>query len=611
MRTPLAALALASLLVHAPPALAQPWDVTTFAGAPALRPEATFVAPDGAVYVTEPSRVLVVRDGVATQVFGSAPQGTDTSSTPTARFTALTRAVLGPDGTLYVVDRGARSVRTLRAGQAATLPGTQGLDVRDIAVGADGSVFLLTDAPAIGVVREGRFDALVPDMTPGLRDGPVARARFNRPTALALGRQGALYVLDAGNCRLRVIHRNRVRSVGDSRLMCPYSVGTSLAVAANGDAYVTTPDIRQLFRIRGRRILAHTGTPREDELGPTRETTSLRRPVHISVGPDGALYVSEDGGVRVMRGDAVEWLLPAEGMSDGPLESARFRGPTSVAFGPDETLYVSDARNGRIRAISGGVVRTFAGTRWGTFAVQRPALEAGIGEPAGLFIARGGALTFGDTSNAIVNVVEQGLVRTLAGTRGLGETDGPAARATFRQPHAVAVGPDGAVYVVDRMAHRIRVIRGDRVETLAGATVGYADGSLAEARFSYPTAIAVGGDGALYVADSGNTAVRVIRAGHVSTLGRYDGPSGGWVALALAPDGTVFLANGPTHRVGMIRGGQYTVIAGTGEQGLRDGPGSEARFSTPSGIALGRDGALYVADSLNHRIRVLRQRREP
>lgn len=607
MRTLAALIALgAGWLAAAPCVHAQAWEVSTFAGAPALRPEATFVAPDGAVYVTEPSRVLRVVDGVATVVFGSTPERSGAATTLTARYTALSRAVLGPDGTLFVVDRGARTVRTLRDGQASTLPGSHDLDVLDIAVGADGSVYLLTSTPAIGVVRAGVFEPLVPDMTPGLRDGPVARARFDRPTALALGRQGALYVLDAGNCRLRIIHRNRVRSVGDSRLTCPYSVGTSLAVAANGDAYITTPDIRQLFRIRGRRILAHTGTPREDELGPTREATSLRRPVHVSVGPDGALYVSEDGGVRVLRGDAVEWLIPAEGMSDGPLESARFRGPSSVAFGPDETLYVSDARNGRIRAISGGVVRTLAGTRWGTFAVERPALEAGIGEPAGLFIARGGALTFGDTSNAIVNVVEHGLVRTLAGTRGLGETDGPAARATFRQPSALAVGPDGAVYLVDRMAHRIRVIRGDRVETLAGASAGYADGSLAEARFSYPTAIAVGGDGALYVADSGNTVVRVIRAGQVSTLGRYDGPSGGGVGMALAPDGTIFLAIGPTHRVGMLRNGQYTVIAGTGEQGLRDGPGSEARFFTPSGIALARDGALYVADSLNHRIRVLR-----
>jgi len=118
-------------------------------------------------------------------------------------------------------------------------------------------------------------------------------------------------------------------------------------------------------------------------------------------------------------------------------------------------------------------------------------------------------------------------VRTIAGSGARGMRDGPAASATFLAPAGIARARDGTIYVCDEAAQRIRAIRNGRVFTLAGSGAlgrfgmsvigGYKDGPANAAQFNHPMGLAVGPDGALYIADTKNKKIRKLAHGFVTT----------------------------------------------------------------------------------------------
>jgi len=173
------------------------------------------------------------------------------------------------------------------------------------------------------------------------------------------------------------------------------------------------------------------------------------------------------------------------------------------------------------------------------------------------------------SQTGLANPTETGFhatVSTVAGSGSFGTIDGPAAQASFVYPSGVAAGLDGAVYVADAGAQRIRVIRGGRVSTVAGSSTiraraglwyigGFRDGPALNAQFNDPTGVAVDADGRIFVADSDNHCVRLIDHGLVSTY-----------------------AGSPEDR------------------GSTDGPLAAARFDRPMSVAIDPKGGLYVAD---------------
>jgi sugar lactone lactonase YvrE len=220
-------------------------------------------------------------------------------------------------------------------------------------------------------------------------------------------------------------------------------------------------------------------------------------------------------------------------------------------------------------------------------------------------------------------------VTTVAGTGDPGDTNGPAATAQFNHPAAVAVDGSGNVYVADSDNHVIRKISvGGVVSTYAGQVgqAGYADGSSDTAMFSGPTGLALDLDGNLYVADIGNYRIRkVTPAGEVSTYagsGTYsahvedyqDGPAlqtGLYSPQGLALDvaGNLYFTDGDVVRK-ISTGGGILTLAGDalpvtgGGGGFADcDVGSCAKFDMPGQIAFDKAGNVYVADTVNQRIR--------
>ena len=187
----------------------------------------------------------------------------------------------------------------------------------------------------------------------------------------------------------------------------------------------------------------------------------------------------------------------------------------------------------------------------------------------------------------------------------------------FSDPFGVAIAEDGTVYVADAgESNRIRKISPDgNVTTLAGGSEGFADGTGTSASFNTPSALALGPDGNLYVADTGNNRIRKITpTGQVSTVagdgtaGYVDGPAAkaqfnGPIGLSVSGGGDIYVADTYNDVIRMITTeGEVTTIAGGGFPGFADGEQKVALFDTPSGI-IATDSSLIVADTGNRRLR--------
>ena len=313
------------------------------------------------------------------------------------------------------------------------------------------------------------------------------------------------------------------------------------------------------------------------------------------------------GRLSTIAGDG----LPGGG--DGPGKRTRFADPFGVVLDHDGNLYVADGgNNNSIRKIDlAGVTTTLAGGEEGY--AEGAGKAASFNTPSGLAIDAAGNLYVADTgNNAIRKITPQGMVSTLAGDGLAGDKDGVGAAAQFNGPIGVAVDADGVVYVSDTYNDRIRRIglHGEVTTVAGGKRAGLADGAAAQALFDTPTGLAISATGELYIADTGNSAIRKLdKSGNVSTVAvaKEDDRASllrSPVAIALTADGFLYLGSNSHGRLAQITPAGEVVALQDIDRPAEPGYGSDGgvRLYAPRGIALSNDGSLFVTDAATFRL---------
>ena len=313
--------------------------------------------------------------------------------------------------------------------------------------------------------------------------------------------------------------------------------------------------------------------------------TNIAQPFGVEVGPDGALYIVEVGNHRVWRLDLNSREMKTVAGSGqkgyagdgGPATEALLNEPYEVRFDGEENMFFIEMRNHVVRRVDAktGRISTVAGT----------------GQP------------------------------------GYGGDGGPARKAQLKVPHSIDLDEKGFLYIADIGNHRIRRVDLDKgtIETIAGT---------GEQRFPKDGAMAGGspipGPRALFV--DGRTLWIALREGHgvwrmdldaaslhhVGGTGKpgytgdrgaakdatFNGPKG----ITVGPAGHIYVVDSENNVIRKIDRRTYQVTTVVGNGGVRayggdGGPALAAKLSQPHGICVGPDGAIYIGDSRNHRVR--------
>jgi len=492
--------------------------------------------------------------------------------------------------------------------------------------------------------------------SPGVRgsvDGTGSAARFNSPYGIGVDSSGNVYLADSFNCTIRKITPAGVvttlagspgysGSTDGTGSAAQFYIPAAVALDGSGNAYVADAynyTIRKITPAGVVTTLAGVAGTAGSTDG-TGTAALLDSPMGLTVDSGGNVYVADAANniIRKITSAGVVTTLAGtagySGSTDGTGTAAMFASPRDVTVDNAGNLYVADTGNGTIRMVtSAGVVTTLAGTVGIRGHLDGTGSAALFSLPYGLSADSSGNVYVADTGNNTIRKVSSGgvayttfsgVVTTFAGSAGnAGYANGTGSAAQFDKPGGLTLDRQGNLYVADVGNNIIRLITpAGVVSTVAGSPTDRSnlsrDGRIILARFNTPNSVAVDSAGNIYVADTGNSEIRLITpAGVVSTLAGSPGNRGltdgtGSAAqfnipegVALDSAGNIYVADSYNNAIRMVTSsGVVTTVAGlTGNRGSADGANSVARFNSPTSTAVDGSGNVYVADAGNSTIR--------
>ena len=470
-------------------------------------------------------------------------------------------------------------------------------------------------------------------------DGAAATsALLNLPYGLAADSSGALYVADLGNNRVRRIGPDGVISTvagtgtagsagdggpaTDAQLMAP----RNLVVDASGNLYISEFEGHRVRKVSNGQIVTVAGTGvagfRGD--GGTAVAAQLDFPAGLALDQTGDLYIADSENQRIRK------VLPNGIISTalGGSPSIALYTPLGVAVDASGDILVGDASY-TVRAYTpAGKWSIVAGTGAPGYAGDGgPAVGALLTSVRDLAAAAGGRLYIADGVR-VRCVDDSGTISTLAGDGYLHAVGdgGSALAALLSQPSAVALDFAGDLYIADPGTQRVRKVYPDNViQTLAGTGVAGFGGELiagSASALNSPMGVAMAPSGIVYIADTYNHRIRAVSAdGTIATVAGTGVSGTGaenqpWTATALRGprgvcvdhQGALYIVDTSNHRVLRASpGALMATAAGNGSPGDAGDGGSArlAQLNQPGACAVDTAGNLYIADTLNHSIRVV------
>src|ERR1035437_7954072 len=571
-----------SLLAGASIALAQQYSISTVAGgAPPATPAAA-----ASVSIGQPARVAL--DASGNLYFSSSNCVFQVDAHGTVTLVAGTsRAGFSGDGGLAVNAQ-------LNAPQGIAFDAAGNIyiaDSRNNRVRQVSPSGIITTFAGTGVISPGGGPSAYGD------GGPAASAQLHLPMGVAVDTSGNVYIADTGDNTIREVTTdgNIATIAGDSFPSYQGDAGLAIAaelhgpedvavdssgniyIADTGNAYVrkVTSDGNINF-IAGDGSIGYTGD------GGYATSADLIAPFALAVDSSGNVYFAENGDSRIRKIDAKSLDIstvvgngtPGFSGDGSTATSAEMNSPTGLAVDSSGNLYIADSLNRRIRKVaSGGSISTFAGN--GTFSYSgdgAPAGKAQLNTPQGVAADSSGNLYVADTLNNVVRKVSlNGTISNYAGNGGAGSSgDGnPAIGAQLNGPQGLALDAAGNLFISDTLNAKVRKVSvaNGAITTVAGSgTPGYAgDGGAAiRAQLNLPSGVAGDPNTTLYIADFGNSRVRM-----VST----------------------------NNSIGTVAGNGAAGYSGDGGQAVK------AQLNGPQGVAVDAAGNLYIADTENNLIR--------
>jgi len=263
--------------------------------------------------------------------------------------------------------------------------------------------------------------------------------------------------------------------------------------------------------------------------GGFAKNAHLNFPLGITVDHVGNVIIVDGGNGVIRKIDATTGIIStiagtgAQGFTgdNGPATSATFFNPYDVAVDGQNNIYVADAGNNAIRkiAIATGIITTLAGLgqdQAGYSGDNGPATSAKLNYPTGVAVDQIGNIYIAD-ANHVIRKIHDGIITTVAGNGVAGYTGdgGAATSASLKSITRVAVDEDGNIYIADAgntVIRKVTVATGI-IATYAGNGVyGYAGdgGAAVSANIAAPWDVVLDSKGNLYIADTNNSAVRVV-----------------------------------------------------------------------------------------------------
>jgi uncharacterized protein (TIGR03437 family) len=519
-------------------------------------PQGVAVDSAGNLYIADTgnNRIREVSNGVITTVVGNglAEFGGDNGAAANAQLNSPYGVAVDSAGNLYIADTENQRIRKVSNGVITTIAGngTAGFSGDNgpatsaqlatplgVAVDSAGNLYVADrDNSRVRKVASGVMTTVAGNGTQGFGgdNGAAVNAQLNFPHGVAIDSAGNLYIADSGNSRIRKVANGVIATVaGGGTLAGGSGPATSLqlgdpsgvAVDSADNLYVADWASNRIWEVSNGLITAVAGNGTAGFSGDNGPATSaqLNSPFSVAVDAPGNLYIADSNNNRVRKvANGVITTIAGNGFGgfsgdNGPATSAQFF-PVGVAVDSSGNLYISDTYNQRIRKVASGVITTVAGNGTCCSSGDNNATATGstLSGPIGIAVDAAGNLYIADNFfDTRVLRVSNGVINAVAGngTEGFSGDNGPATRAQLWDPTGIAVDSAGNVFIADFINQRIRKVSGGVITTVAGnGAEGFSgdNGPAFNAQLSGPQGVAVDSSGNVYIADGGNSRIRLL-----------------------------------------------------------------------------------------------------